>query len=142
MIFISGTIYAKVWDVKKPENGKYLSIQISTSEKEDDGTYTYSRWFPRVVGGAVEKLKGIKSGDRIIIKKAKFSNVNKQVAEGEYRTFFNFTIFDAEVDNSFSEKADGEPKTKSAEAPKTKPANKPSPAPSRHPVFEEEECPW
>ena len=74
MIFNENKIYAKVWKVTPSENGKYVDLQITTSEKDNDGNYVNSSWFPRVIGKAVNTLKGLKREDRIIILKSKFTN--------------------------------------------------------------------
>ena len=47
MIFNDNKIYAKVWKVTPSENGKYVDLQITTSEKDNDGNYVNSSWFPR-----------------------------------------------------------------------------------------------
>ena len=60
MIFNDNKIYAKVWKVTPSENGKYIDLQITTSEKDNDGNYVNSSWFPRVIGKAVNTLKGLK----------------------------------------------------------------------------------
>ena len=42
MIFNDNKIYAKVWKVTPSENGKYIDLQITTSEKDNDGNYVNS----------------------------------------------------------------------------------------------------
>ena len=66
MIFIHDKIYAKVWKITKHE--KYADIQITTSEKDNDGNYINSGWFPRLIGHAFNSLKDtLKEGDKIVV---------------------------------------------------------------------------
>ena len=95
MIFNENKIYAKVWKVTPSENGKYVDLQITTSEKDSDGNYVNSSWFPRVIGKAVNTLKGLKREDRIIITKSKFTNERKDTENGK-KSFFRFLILEAD----------------------------------------------
>lgn len=101
MIFNNGKIYAKVWKVTPSENGKYIDLQISTSEKGEDGEYLNSSWFPRCIGKSINTLKGIKRGDRIIITKSKFTNERRVDDDGAYRSYFKFLIYEAEIEKGF-----------------------------------------
>lgn len=95
MIFINdGKCYAKVWKITKSE--KYLDLQISTSEKNRDGEWVNSRWFPRCVGHAFNKLKDtLQEGDTIIISKAKMSNASHEAKDGTRKFKFEFVILEA-----------------------------------------------
>ena len=58
MIYCTNQIYAKVWKIKSAE--KYIDLQVTTSEKDADGNYKNSGWFPRAIGHAANSLKNIK----------------------------------------------------------------------------------
>lgn len=98
MIFNNNKIYAKVWKVTPAENGKYIDLQISTSEK-NAGEYINSSWFPRAIGKAVNTLKGLKREDRITITKSKFTNERRNTEEG-IKSFFRFLILEAEIEGN------------------------------------------
>lgn len=132
MIFNDNKIYAKVWKVTPSENGKYVDLQITTSEKDNDGNYVNSSWFPRVIGKAVNTLKGLKREDRIIITKSKFTNERRDTDDGK-KSFFRFLILEAEIEGS--ERANGG-NTPAADTNKKKPAEEPAPAAA------EDDCPW
>lgn len=100
MIYNDGKIYATVWENKIAENGKYADLKISTGEKDSDGKWKNSTWFPRVIGHALNSIKNAKHGDRIVITKSKFSNETVQQDEDTYRTYFRFIILEA----SFADK--------------------------------------
>ena len=97
MIFLEGKVYAKVWKVTPAENGKYIDLQITTSEKNDDGEYINSSWFPRCIGKAVNTLKNVQRNDRILIKKVKLTNERRKQDDDSYKSFFKFLILDAEI---------------------------------------------
>lgn len=103
MIFNKTTCYAKVWKVTRAENGKYIDLRISTSEKNEDGDYKNSSWFPRVIGHAVNSLKNIKEGDRIAITSSKFTNEQKEDQEGNKKSFFRFLILEAKIEDGNSD---------------------------------------
>lgn len=134
MIFCNGQIYAKVWKATPAENGKYIDLRISTSEKGQDGNFVNSTWFPRAIGHAANSLKGVKDGDRILITKAKFTNESREISEGNRRSYFNFRILEAKIlseDNQHQSSHD-------AEAVKKEPTLPPS-----TPIIDEaEDCPW
>jgi len=100
MIFFDTKTYAKVWKITKSDNGKYIDLQITTSEKDDDGNYINSSWFPRCIGHSVNSLKNLKVGDRIIITKCKMTNVRKKLDDESYRAYFNLLIFEAEIEGA------------------------------------------
>lgn len=112
MIFNSSKIYAKVWQVKPAENGKYIDLQITTSEKGPDGNYINSGWFPRVIGHAVNSLKDVCEGDNIIITKSKFTNERYVDRAGAKKSYFRFVILEAELDTDHPNKL-GKPKASS-----------------------------
>lgn len=97
MIFIKDSnIYAKVWKVTKSD--KYIDLRISTSEKDSEGGYVNSNWFPRLIGHAFNSLKDtIKEGDKIIITKAKLSNENYKTQDGVTKSAFRFIILEANI---------------------------------------------
>jgi len=100
MIYFETKAYAKVWKMELSESGKYIDLQISTSEKDEEGNYVNSSWFARCIGKAVNTLKNLQEGDRIIIYKGKITNERKKQDDGTYRSFFRFLIFEAEIAGS------------------------------------------
>lgn len=96
MIFIHDKIYAKVWKVDKKE--KYIDLQVTTSEKDSEGNYINSGWFPRLIGHAFNSLKDtIKEGDVIIITKCKISNERYEDSEGKTKSRLKFVILEATI---------------------------------------------
>lgn len=124
MIFNSNKIYAKVWKATLAENKKYIDLQITTSEKNQDDEYVNSTWFPRVIGKAVNALKDVKKEDRIIITKSKFSNERYEDNEGNKRSRFRFLIIEAKIEKE-------NPKESSKKTPEQK-----------EPNTEDEDDPW
>ena len=99
MIFIHDKIYAKVWKVDKKE--KYIDLQATTSEKDNDGNYINSGWFPRLIGHAFNSLKDkIKEGDRLIITKSKMTNERYTAQDGTTKSAFKFVVLEAEIEES------------------------------------------
>lgn len=97
MIFVKDKIYAKVWKVEEHE--KYIDLQITTSEKDTEGNYVNSSWFPRAIGHAFNTLKGkLKEGDRLIITKSKLSNERYTAQDGKLKSSFRFVIFEADIE--------------------------------------------
>jgi hypothetical protein len=97
MIFCHDKIYAKVWKIKPAE--KYLDLRISTSEKDRDGNYINSTWFPRCIGHSFNSLKDkLKEGDRIIITLSKFTNEKYTANDGSIKSAFRFIILEASID--------------------------------------------
>ena len=112
MIFINNdkptVIYAKVWNVDRHE--KYTDLRVSTSEKQQDGTYENSTWFPRLIGHAHQKLKDLKNEDRIVITKAKLTNPPYTDDKGNKKSYLKFLVLEAEMEGesaSSPEKSDG-----------------------------------
>ena len=96
MIFIHDKIYAKVWKVDKYE--KYIDLQVTTGEKDKDGNYINSGWFPRLIGHAFNSLKDkIKEGDKLIITKSKMTN-ERYTKDGVTKSAFKFIVLEAEID--------------------------------------------
>lgn len=127
MIFIHDKIYAKVWKVDKHE--KYIDLQATTSEKDTDGNYINSGWFPRLIGHAFNSLKDkIKEGDRLIITKSKMTNERYTAQDGSLKSAFKFVVLEAEIE---------EPKDSASAAPtQSAPAQTPA-APAAN-----DTCPW
>ena len=97
MIFIKNDkIYAKVWKVDVKE--KYTSLQISTSDKQQDGTYKNSGWNCRLVGKA--KDIAVNENDRIVITSAKIENIYDKENK---KSWLNIIVFDFENENSEGE---------------------------------------
>lgn len=128
MIFIHDKIYAKVWKVDKHE--KYIDLQATTSEKDTDGNYINSGWFPRLIGHAFNSLKDkIKEGDRLIITKSKMTNERYTAQDGSTKSAFKFVVLEAEIE---------EPKDSAPAAPaQSAPAQTPAAAPAAN-----DTCPW
>ena len=94
MIFVKDAeVYATVWKVTPAENGKYIDIQMSTSEKKEN-EYENSSWFPRVIGHGLNSLKGLKERDRIKISSFKLTNVYNKEKEQSY---LRMLIFEAKI---------------------------------------------
>lgn len=93
MIYLdNANIRIKVWKIDRKE--KYTELRASTSEKNKDGTYTNSNWFPRAIGPAHEALKNVNEGDTIYVKKAKFSNEPYTTPDGQKKSAFRFLIME------------------------------------------------
>lgn len=125
MIYVDNKIYAKVWTVKKFD--KYMELRVSTSEKDGEGNYINSTWFPRLIGHAFNSLKDtLKEGDRIVINKAKFTNESYTNNEGVTKSALKFLVYDAEVQGS-------------SETPE---AAAPAPAAPSKATSSGDSCPW
>ena len=97
IFFQNNEAYGKVWKITK--NEKYLDVQMTTSEKDTEGNYVNSRWFPRIIGHAFNSLKDtLKEGDRIVVTKAKFSNESYTAKDGTPKSAFRFLILEASLD--------------------------------------------
>ena len=127
MIFIHDKIYAKVWKVDKHE--KYIDLQATTSEKDADGNYINSGWFPRLIGHAFNSLKDkIKEGDRLIITKSKMTNERYTAQDGSTKSAFKFVVLEAEIE---------EPKDSASAAPAQSASAQTPAAPAAN-----DTCPW
>lgn len=97
MIFLKNDkIFAKVWKVDKKD--KYTSLQISTGDKQQDGTYKYSSWSARLVGKA--KDIAINENDRIVITSAKIENIHDKEKN---KSWLNIIVFDFTNENNEGE---------------------------------------
>lgn len=130
MIYNENKIYAKVWKITPSDNGKYIDLQITTSEKDQDGNYINSSWFPRCIGKSVNTLKELTAEDRIVITKSKFTNERKTLEDGTVRSFFRFIILEAKIDGK--DKNEGNSKSNKIDTIMTKEAAEEV----------DEECPW
>lgn len=130
MIFIHDKIFAKVWKVEKAE--KYIDLQVTTSEKDKEGNYVNSGWFPRLIGHAFNALKDtIKEGDTLIITKCKITNERYKDDEGNTKSRFKFVVLEASI---------GEPK-ENDKTPDTTPAAS-APATQTQDAASKDTCPW
>ena len=128
MIFIHDKIYAKVWKVNEKE--KYIDLQATTSEKNQDGNYINSGWFPRLIGHAFNSLKGkIKEGDRIVITKSKLTNERYTAEDGTTKSSFKFVVLEAEIE--------GDRETAPAAQAESAPAAQTATTPAAN-----DSCPW
>lgn len=131
MIFVNGQIYGKVWKVEPAQNGKYINLQMSTSEKDAEGNYRNSSWFPRVIGHALNSLKNISEGDRICITKAKLTNERYEDADGNKKSSFRFVILEASLLQDAN-----------APTPPQNQAQEPKVEQQPQPADDSEDCPW
>ena len=130
MIFIHDKIYAKVWKVEKAE--KYIDLQVTTSEKDKEGNYINSGWFPRLIGHAFNALKDtIKEGDTLIITKCKITNERYEDNEGNKKSRFKFVVLEATV--SEPKETDGTPAATTTPAAST---------PAAQDAASKDTCPW
>jgi formylmethanofuran dehydrogenase subunit D len=134
MIFVKNAeVYATVWDAELSENGKYMDIRMSTSEKVDD-EYQNSNWFCRVIGHALNSIKGVREGDRIKITSFKQTNLyNKETKKSYFRTI----ILDAEFANKDEKPKEELPREKKTKSAKNKINNL-----EEQKECDTEECPW
>lgn len=131
MIFIHDKIYAKVWKVEKFE--KYIDLQVTTSEKDKDGNYSNSGWFPRLIGHAFNALKDtIKEGDTLIINKCKLTNERYEDNEGNKKSRFKFVVLEASI---------SEPKENGETSQNTTTAA-PASAAQKQDDASKDTCPW
>lgn len=129
MVYCTNKIFGKVWKITKAE--KYLDLQMTTSEKDQDGNYVNSGWFPRCIGHAFNTLKDtLKEGDRIAITKSKFTNERYTAKDGTTKSAFKFLILDATI----------EPPAGSAPTPQSE--AKATAAVPEATEAKEDECPW
>ena len=107
MIYIGekgAKIYAKVWKVDKRE--KYTALQVSTGDKQEDGTYKNSGWNVRLVGKANVHVN---EGDNIVITKAKIENIYDKEKNRSWLNVIAFELEDrAEEENPFMDESSSE----------------------------------
>ncbi len=97
--------YAKVWKVTPAESGKYIDLQISTSEKNQNDEYENSNWFARIVGHALNSVKNVKEGDTILINKIKFKNEKYEDENGKTRSALRLIVSEASFANTNKQEA-------------------------------------
>ena len=105
-MFSAGS-FAKLWEIRKREE-KYTDIRISTSRKDKDtGEYKQDFGdFARLVGKAHEAADHLEDGDRFKIVKCGVENhYNKE----KKVTYYNFVIFEIEMDDSYPERGEAVP---------------------------------
>ena len=130
MIFIHDKIYAKVWKVEKFD--KYIDLQATTSEKDKEGNYINSGWFPRLIGHAFNALKdSLKEGDTLIITKSKMTNERDEDKEGNKKSRFKFVVLEATI----SEPRENDETTNTATSPTPATA-------TQEPDKIKDTCPW
>lgn len=138
MIFNNTTQYAKIWKVTRPKDEKgnprkYMELQITTSEKTQDGEYINSKWYPRVIAHAFNSLKDLVEGEykkpiNLKITKSKFVNEKYTNKDDEIRYAFRFLILEANLDDSQPQNTDTtQPAPQEPEATNNK---------------AEDDCPW
>ena len=102
MIYIGekgSKIYGRVWKVWKKE--KYTDLNISTGDKQEDGSYKNSKWPVRLVGKANIEVA---EGDNIVITKAKIENIYDKERNKEWLRVIAFELEDnGEADNPFDD---------------------------------------
>ena len=98
MILVTKTkVYAKVWNAELAQNGKYIDLKISTSEKkgeDEEIEYINSNWFARAIGHAANSLKEVYEGAKIEITSFKITNVYNKEKE---KAYFNLIILEAKI---------------------------------------------
>jgi hypothetical protein len=88
--------YATVWGIHEKKE-KYATVNLSTSDKQQDGSYINSKWpFPRFVGKAFEKIDQLEPKDRVKIS-GKVSYIYDKENDKNYT---NMVVFDFEFSDS------------------------------------------
>ena len=91
-MFCNGA-YAKLWEIKRITE-KYSDVRISTSSKQEDGSYKEDfGGFARMVGKAHKAMEYINEKDSFKIVKC---GVEQRYDKEKKQTYTNFIIFDAE----------------------------------------------
>jgi len=87
--------YAKVWKIFGVD-GKYADMNISTSEKKQDGTYANSSWPARAIGHALQQVKTgkIKEGNTYAITQAKVSNESYKDKDGNWKNNLRLLVME------------------------------------------------
>lgn len=99
MIYIGekgSKIYAKVWNVDSKE--KYTDLRVTTSDKQEDGSYKNSSWIVRLVGKANTGM--IAEGDSIVITKAKIENIYNAEQKKSWLKVIAFELENNSVDDN------------------------------------------
>lgn len=135
MIYCKDKNYAKVWKIVK-KTDKYMDLQMTTSEKDRDGVYINSSWFPRVIGHAFQSLKDtLKEGDRIILNGCKFTNERYTAQDGTVKSAFRLLILDAALADDSTTKNNAEDKKESEPSPSQQMT-------AREAAKQPADCPW
>lgn len=91
-MFANGA-YAHLWEIKRISE-KYSDVRISTSKKQEDGSYKDDfSGFARMIGKAHKALDYIHERDSFKILSC---GVESRYDKDTKKTFTNFLIFDAE----------------------------------------------
>lgn len=124
MFYIKDT-YAKVWKTVRTEE-KYIDLNITTSEKDQEGNYINSGWFIRCVGAAYNKAKKLGEGARIKILKGKITNERRKTEDNSFKPYgadIRIMVFDFDVvdqGNSYKEDEEETPKKTTKKKASTK----------------------
>ena len=95
--------FFKVWKIE--DKGKYSLCNVSTGDKQQDGTYKNSSWQLKLIGNKGDR--NLLEGDTIITKKAKVENIYDKEKK---RSWLNVIVFDWDVQRSETSKAAAEAK--------------------------------
>lgn len=90
--------YAKMWTLDL--SAKFPKARITTSEKDQQGEWINSTWFPTFLGDAAGKVKKLEGTERIKILKGKLTATSKKMDDGTFKNYTNMTIFDFELSTS------------------------------------------
>lgn len=96
--------FAKVWEIKKSDSGKYTDIQISISKKnqETDKYETTFSNFVRLIGTANKDVNKLSEGCRI---KLGSTDVENRYDKEKKTTYYNFKVFSFEMADGSSDKS-------------------------------------
>lgn len=101
MFFIKDQ-YIKIWKVEPEE--KRTKIQISSSEKDQNGNYHNSNWNGVAISKAKQQIADglVSAGDRVKIKNGKVTNEAYTSKTGEKRSWLQVTVMEFDLDGSGS----------------------------------------
>lgn len=96
IVGFSNGSYAKIWDIKIGENNKYADVKLSISRKvKDTGEYRQTfGGFVRFSGNAFEKIKHLKSGDRVKLERV---DVESKYVKETKKQIYYFNVWDIEL---------------------------------------------
>jgi co-chaperonin GroES (HSP10) len=114
--------YATVWSIEQNDKG-FVKGRITTSEKDSDGNFINSTWFPTFAKNLSEKALTLKSGDRILMDKFALKNPSVKKEDGKYVNYFNayiyhFSTIEGNSTGSTTATGSGFPKPKAPIKPK------------------------
>lgn len=90
-------ITAKYVSVFQPEDkGKFVQANLSTSKKNEDGTYKNMYWIAKFVGKAREAASQLKDKDKIEIINGAIENFYDKDKD---KLYVNVTVFDFKMQN-------------------------------------------